>query len=117
MLINDTKKIDVEIKVAEPVKVSADIIVVKNPNIEQSKSETFTENGTYHITPSKGFTAMREVEVDVDVAQLTLEEKQVTITSNGTTIVTPSNADGLSKVEVVTDIFIPQYDNLDTKYF
>lgn len=104
MLINDAKKIDVEVKVAEPVKVSADIIVVKNPNIEQSKSETFTENGTYHITPSSGFNAMKEVEVDVNVPQLQLEEKQVTITSNGTTIVTPDNADGLSKVEVIADV-------------
>ena len=117
MLVNDTKKIDVEVKVVEPVKVSADIIVVKNPNIEQSKSETFTENGIYHITPSEGYDAIKGVDVSVEIPQLTLEEKQVTITSNGTTIVTPDNADGMSRVEVVTDVFIPQYEDFDNKYF
>ena len=85
--------------------------------VQPVKRESITSNGKHVITPSKGFDAMREVEVDVNVPQLQLEEKQVTITSNGITIVTPDNADGLSKVEVVTDIFIPQYDNLDTKYF
>jgi hypothetical protein len=75
--------------------------------VQPIKRENITSNGKHVITPSSGFNAMREVEVDVNVPQLQLEEKQVTITSNGTTIVTPDNADGLSKVEVVTDVYTP----------
>ena len=85
--------------------------------VQPIKRENITSNGKHVITPSSGFNAMREVEVDVNVPQLQLEEKQVTITSNGTTIVTPSVADGMSKVEVVTDVFIPQYEDFDNKYF
>ena len=72
--------------------------------VQPVKRENITSNGKHVITPSSGFNAMREVEVDVNVPQLQLEEKQVTITSNGTTIVTPSVADGMSKVQVVTDV-------------
>jgi surface protein len=50
---------------------------------------------------------MREVEVDVNVPQLQLEEKQVTITSNGKHIITPSKGyDAMKEVEV--DVQIPQ---------
>ena len=72
--------------------------------VQPIKRESITSNGKHVISADSGFNAMREVEVEVDVPQLQLEEKQVTITSNGTTIVTPSVADGMSKVEVVTDV-------------
>lgn len=85
--------------------------------IESVKKVTITKNGKINIRPSEGYDAIKGVDVSVEIPQLTLEEKQVTITSNGTTIVTPNVADGMSKVEVVTDIFIPQYENLDNKYY
>lgn len=75
--------------------------------VQPIKRENITSNGKHVISTDSGFNAMREVEVDVNVPQLTLEEKQVTITSNGTTIVTPSVADGMSKVEVIADVYTP----------
>ena len=72
--------------------------------IESVRKITITENGKLSIRPSEGYDAIKGVDVSVEIPQLTLEEKQVTITSNGTTIVTPSVADGMSKVEVVTDV-------------
>lgn len=73
--------------------------------VQPIKKESITSNGKHIISPSSGFNAMKEVEVDVDV-EPTLEEKQVTITENGTTTITPSaDADGLSKVEV--EVVVP----------
>ena len=73
--------------------------------VQPIKQESITSNGTHIITPSKGFNAMKEVEVDVQVPPPPLEEKQVTITKAKTTeIITPDAEYGLSRVEVSTDI-------------
>lgn len=73
--------------------------------VQPIKRECITSNGKHIITPSSGFNAMREVEVDVQVPPPPLEEKQVTITEAKTTeIITPDAEYGLSRVEVSTDI-------------
>lgn len=77
--------------------------VVVQPIVRKS----ITTNGTYHITPSSGFNAMREVEVDVNVdLKGSFQDKQVTITENGTQIITADEGfDGLSSVEVNSEVY------------
>lgn len=73
--------------------------------VQPIKRESITSNGKHIITPSSGFNAMREVEVDVNVPPPPLEEKQVTITKAKTTeTITPDAEYGLSRVEVSTNI-------------
>lgn len=72
-------------------------------NISPKETSAITKNGTYNISPSSGFNAMREVEVDVQVPPPSLEEKQVTITENGTTTIEASEGfEGMSSVEVIS---------------
>lgn len=73
--------------------------------VQPIKRESITSNGIYHITPSSGFNAMREVEVDVQVYKPNLQGKSITIAENGTqTITADSEFDGLNSVEVTTDV-------------
>jgi hypothetical protein len=76
-------------------------------NISPKEISAITSNGTHIITPSKGFNAMREVEVDVNVdLKGSLQDKQVTITENGTTTITADEGfEGLSSVEVNSEVY------------
>lgn len=105
--------------------------------VQPIKRESITSNGKYIITPSKGYNAMKEVEVDVNVdLKGSLQDKQVTITENGTqTIVADEGFEGLGEVSVEVEVYdnfatsynketqtlvitSPQYiETLDTKYF
>ena len=60
------------------------------------------ENGSYYYTPEgDGFTSVA-VTVDVIPPPVLTQEKDVTITSNGETIVTPDEGfDGLNKVNTI----------------
>lgn len=66
--------------------------------VQPIKRESITSNGKYTISPSSGFNAMREVEVDVNVDIPTTEEKSFTITSNGEVEIFPTSADAMTKV-------------------
>lgn len=66
--------------------------------VQPVKRESITTNGKHTITPSSGFNAMREVEVDVNIVELTTEEKIVDITSNGEVEILPTNAEAMTKV-------------------
>lgn len=66
--------------------------------VQPIKKESITSNGKHVITPSSGFNAMREVEVDVQIGDITLEEKIVDITSNGEVEILPTSADAMTKV-------------------
>jgi hypothetical protein len=83
--------------------------------VQPIKKESITSNGKHVISPSKGFNAMREVEVDVNVdLKGSLQDKQVTIIENGTqTIVADEGFDGLSSVEVNANVHGTGFSVLD----
>ena len=66
--------------------------------VQPIKRESITSNGKHIISADKGFNAMREVEVDVQIGELTTEEKVVDITSNGEVEILPTSADAMTKV-------------------
>lgn len=66
--------------------------------VQPIKKESITRNGKHVISPSSGFNAMREVEVDVNVDVVTTEEKVVDITRNGEVEILPTSADAMTKV-------------------
>lgn len=74
--------------------------------VQSIKRESITSNGKYVISADSGFNAMREVEVDVNVAMPKIEPtKQVTFNDNTTTIITPSEGyDAIESVEVAVDL-------------
>lgn len=74
--------------------------------VQPIKRESITSNGKYIITPSSGFNAMKEVEVDVDVPSAKIEPtKQVTFNDNVVATITPSEGyDALASVDVVIDV-------------
>lgn len=86
--------------------------------VQPVKRENITSNGKHVISPNSGFTAMKEVEVDVNVdLKGSLQDKQVTITENGTqTIVADEGFDGLNSVEVVSDVYEPFANFADIGY-
>jgi hypothetical protein len=75
--------------------------------VQPIKRESITSNGKHVISPSSGFNAMREVEVDVNVdLKGSLQDKQVTITENGTqTITADEGYEGLNSVEVNSEVY------------
>lgn len=75
--------------------------------VQPVKRETITTNGKHVISPSSGFNAMREVEVDVNVdLKGSLQDKQVTITENGTTTITADKGyEALNSVEVNSEVY------------
>lgn len=80
--------------------------VVVQPIVRKS----ITTNGTYHIIPSKGFNAMREVEVDVRIEEKAgpiLQSKAILIKTNNSNvnIVADEGFDGLGNISV--DVQIP----------
>lgn len=82
--------------------------------VQSIKRENITSNGKHIITPSSGFNAMREVEVDVNVVlKSNLQDKQVTITENGTqTITADEGYEGLNSVEVNSEV----YEGIDLRF-
>lgn len=74
--------------------------------VQPIKKESITTNGKHVISPSSGFNAMREVEVNVQVPQPNIEPtKQVTFNDNTTTTITPSEGyDAIKSVGIVVDL-------------
>lgn len=74
--------------------------------VQPIKKESITSNGKHVITPSSGFNAMKEVEVDVDVEMPKVEPtKQVAFNDNTATTITPSEGyDAIASVDVVVDL-------------
>lgn len=74
--------------------------------VQSIKRESITSNGKYVISADSGYNAMREVEVDVNVAMPKIEPtKQVTFNDNITTIITPSEGyDAIESVGIVVDL-------------
>jgi hypothetical protein len=66
--------------------------------VQPIKRESITSNGKHIISADSGFNAMKEVEVDVNIYELTTEEKIVDITSNGEVEILPTSADAMTKV-------------------
>jgi hypothetical protein len=87
--------------------------------VQPIKKESITSNGKHVITPSKGYDAMREVEVDVEIemkADPILQEKNITITENGMIDVVADNGfDALGKVNITTDV--PTIDGFDVEKY
>lgn len=96
MLVNNAKRFVVIPKISNGTKF---VITHKaKENVSPKETSVITMNGTYNITPSKGFNAMKEVEVDVNIGEFTTEEKIVDITSNGEVEILPTSADAMTKV-------------------
>lgn len=74
--------------------------------VQPIKRESITSNGKHIITPSSGFNAMREVEVDVQVPLPNIEPtKQVTFNDNIITTILPSEGyDAIESVGIVVDL-------------
>ena len=69
----------------------AEIEVDVQPSLE-SKTASYTANGTYTITPSTGYDGMSDVEVTVDVPSTTLTSKRIGYNFAGTsTFYAPAN--------------------------
>lgn len=66
--------------------------------VQPIKKESITRNGKHVISPSSGFNAMKDVEVDVNIDIPTIEEKSVDITRNGEVEILPTSADAMTKV-------------------
>jgi hypothetical protein len=66
--------------------------------VQPLKKESITSNGKHIISADSGFNAMREVEVDVNIDELTTEEKVIDITRNGEVEILPTSADAMTKV-------------------
>lgn len=75
--------------------------------VQPIKKESITSNGKHIISADKGFNAMREVEVDVQIGEFTTEEKSVDITSNGEVEILPTNADAMTKVIANVQVPLP----------
>lgn len=86
-------------------------VVVNVPSEEpeiQTKSVTYTANGTYTVNKDAGFDGMSSVTVTVSVPGPNLQFKRLTYKQNGTATVTPdSGYDGLEEVEVNIDVPAP----------
>ena len=83
----------------------------------QTKSVTYTANGTYTVNKDAGFDGMSSVTVTVNVPTPTpnLQTKYVQINSNGSSVITPdSGYDGMEEVDVTVDVPTPT-PNLQTK--
>jgi hypothetical protein len=74
--------------------------------VQLIKKESITTNGKHIISADKGFNAMREVEIEVDVAIPKIEPtKQVIFNDNITTTITPSEGyDAIESVGIVVDL-------------
>lgn len=72
----------------------------KASSIQESK--TVTANGT--VAPDDGYELLKEVVVSVPEAAVETEEKNVTITSNGSKTITPSEGKYISKVNITTNV-------------
>lgn len=104
MLVSNPQRFVIIPKIDEKVKFV--IAHQGKENISPKETIAITKNGVSNITPSEGYNAMREVEVDVNVAMLKIEPiKQVTFNDNTTTIITPSEGyDAIESVGIVVDL-------------
>lgn len=83
----------------------------------QTKSVTYTANGTYIVNKDTGYDGMSSVTVTVNVPTPTpnLQIKNVTVTQNGTSaIIADSGYDGLEEVDLTVNVPTPT-PNLQTK--
>lgn len=85
-------------------------VVVNVPPTEpdiQTKSVTYTANGTYTVNKDAGFDGMSSVTVTVNVPTPTpnLQTKNVTVTQNGTSTITADTGyDGLEEVGLTVNV-------------
>lgn len=71
--------------------------------IPQTEEKTITENGTF--TPTEGKLGFSKVTVNIPTTTWTFQEKEQTITTNGTTTISKdASSDGMSKVTVTSNI-------------
>jgi hypothetical protein len=78
--------------------------------VQPIKKESITSNGTHIISPSSGFNAMREVEVEVDVPrQAKIDSaKELNVTKNGSYNINPQEGfEGIESVVVNVDVYQP----------
>ena len=71
--------------------------------IPQTEEKTITENGTF--TPSEGKLGFSRVIVNIPKTAWTFNEKEQTITTNTTTVISKdASSDGMSKVTVAANV-------------
>lgn len=73
----------------------------------QTKSVTYTANGTYTVNKDAGFDGMSSVTVTVNVPTPTpnLQTKSVTVTANGSSVISAdSGYDGLEEVDLTVNV-------------
>jgi len=80
--------------------------------VQPVKRESITTNGTHTITPSSGFNAMREVEVEVIVPTTALATLDKTILENGEFEFLPNDGEAFDKVKIKTNVTMDIIDNL-----
>lgn len=87
-------------------------VKVPQPNIEPTKQVTFNDNITMTITPSEGYDAMREVEVEVIVPTTALATLDKTIFENGEFEFLPNDGEAFDKVKIKINVTMDIIDNL-----
>lgn len=105
MLVSNPQRFVIIPNIDEEIKFV--IAHQEKDNISPKETSAITTNGKHIITPSSGFNAMREVEVDVNIGELTTEEKVVDITNNGEVEILPTNAYAMTKVTANVQVPTP----------
>lgn len=74
--------------------------------VQDKKRMTLTSNGRFEVDPDAEYVAMKRAVIDVDVpgGGKPEQEKEVSITSNGVTVIEPDEGKALRLVTVVTDV-------------
>lgn len=74
--------------------------------VQDRKRMTLTSNGRFEVDPDAEYVAMKRAVIDVDVpgGGKPEQEKEVSITSNGVTVIEPDEGKALRLVTVVTDV-------------
>lgn len=71
--------------------------------IPQTEEKVITENGTF--TPTEGKLGFSKVTINIPKTAWTFQEKEQTITTNGTTTISKdASSDGMSKVTVTSNV-------------
>lgn len=87
-----------------------------NLKLKDVQSATYTANGSYSILPDSGYDGMAKVNVEVNVPQKEEQGKTITITSNGTTTVSPDEGKVLSSVTITTNVASTPSSGWDGQY-
>lgn len=93
-------------KIKIPAATGDSMVVFTQGELQESKHEEVTENGTVGIVPDPGYSGLKALDLSVSVPIPELEEERNwEITQNGTEIIEPNGGyDGIKKVVVTTNV-------------